>query len=96
MEDYFENFKETKLKLLKNKDMREHMKNTVEKALNCENPKYRYIKYKCVSCNEEYIHGFSCKSKFCIKCGKMYSINWAEKQSQNMLNVKLAILFLQY
>ena len=57
--------------------MREHMKNAVEKALNCGNPKYRYIKCKCVSCNEEYIHGFSCKSKFCIKCGKMYSINWA-------------------
>ena len=45
MEDYFENFKETKLKLLKNKDMREHIKNVVEKALNCGNPKYGYIKY---------------------------------------------------
>ena len=88
MEDYFENFKETKLKLLKNKDMREYIKNVVEKVLNCGNPKYGYIKYKCVSCNEEYIHGFSCKSKFCTKCGRMYSINWAEKQSQNMLNVK--------
>lgn len=88
LEDHFENFKETKLKLLKNKDMREHIKNVVEKALNCGNPKYGYIKYKCVNCNEEYIHGFSCKSKFCTKCGRMYSINWAEKQSQNMLNVK--------
>ena len=88
MEDYFENFKETKLKLLKNKDMREYIKNVVEKALNCGNPKYGNIKYKCISCNEEYIHGFSCKSKFCTKCGRMYSINWAEKQSQNMLNVK--------
>ena len=68
--------------------MRDHIKNVIEKALNCGNPKYGYIKYKCVSCNEEYIHGFSYKSKFCIKCGRMYSINWAEKQSQNMLNVK--------
>lgn len=59
LEDHFENFKETKLKLLKNKDMREQIKNVVEKALNCGNPKYGYTKYKCVSCNEEYIHGFS-------------------------------------
>ena len=88
LKENFEEFKETKLKLLKNKDMRDHIKNVIEKALNCGNPKYGYIKYKCVSCNEEYIHGFSCKSKFCTKCGRMYSINWAEKQSQNMLNVK--------
>ena len=46
LEDYFENFKETKLKLLKNKDMREYIKNVVEKALNCGNSKYGYIKYK--------------------------------------------------
>ncbi|WP_443081835.1 transposase zinc-binding domain-containing protein, partial [Terrisporobacter othiniensis] len=38
--------------------------------------------------DEEYIHGFSCKSKFCTKCGRMYSIKWAEKQADNMLNVK--------
>ena len=80
MEDYFENFKETKLKLLKNKDMREHIKNVVAKALNCGNPKYGYTKYKCVSCNKEYIHGFSCKGKFCTKYGRMYSIDCEEKQ----------------
>ena len=46
LEENFEEFKETKLKLLKNKDMREYIKNVVEKALNCGNPKYGYIKYK--------------------------------------------------
>ena len=62
LEENFEEFKETKLKLLKNKDTRDHIKNVIEKALNCGNPKYGYIKYKCVSCNEEYLHGFSSNS----------------------------------
>ncbi|WP_455544126.1 IS91 family transposase, partial [Intestinibacter sp.] len=88
LEDNFEKFKQIKLIKLKNKEMREHIKNVVEKALTCGNIDYGYVKYKCLECNEEYIHGLSCKSKFCTKCGRMYSINWAEKQSQNMLNVK--------
>ena len=83
LEDHFENFKETKLKLLKNKDMREHIKNVVEKALNCGNPKYRYIMYKCVSCNEEYIHGFSRNSftrwNASFRMSSLWSKIWIQK-----------------
>lgn len=88
LEDHFEEFKISKLTRLRNKEMREHIIGVVEKALTCGKIEYGYVKYKCLICNEEYIHGFSCKSKFCTKCGRMYSINWAEKQANNMLKVK--------
>ncbi|MFU2419121.1 transposase zinc-binding domain-containing protein, partial [Peptacetobacter sp. AB800] len=38
-------------------------------------------------CGEEYIQGFTCKSKFCTKCGRKYSMEWAEKQVENMIDV---------
>ena len=56
--------------------MREHIKNVVEKALNCGNPKYRYIKYKCVSCSEEYIYGLASLDEMpvleCPLCGAKF------------------------
>ena len=88
LEDHFEEFKISKLTKLRNKEMREHIIEVVKKALTCGKIEYGYVKYRCLICNEEYIHGFSCKSKFCTKCGRMYSINWAEKQANNMLKVK--------
>ena len=90
LENHFEKFKQYKLPSIKSKEMRQHIINVIEKALNCGNIEHGYIKYKCLNCNEEYIHGFSCtcKSKFCTKCGRMYSIKWAEKQADSMLNVK--------
>ena len=48
-----------------------------KKTLICGKIEYGYVKYRGLICNEEYIHGFSCKSKFCTKCGRMYSINGA-------------------
>ena len=57
------------------------------RTLNCGNIEKGYIKHKCIECNEEYIHGFACKSKFCSKCGRKYSLDWADKQINNMLNV---------
>ena len=88
LENHFEKFKQYKLPSIKSKEMRQHIINVIEKALNCGNIEHGYIKHKCLNCYEEYIHGFSCKSKFCTKCGRMYSIKWSEKQAENMLNVK--------
>ena len=80
LENHFEKFKEDKLPRIKSKEMRQHIINVIEKALNCGNIEHGYIKHKCLNCNEEYIHGFSCKSKFCTKCGRMYSIKWSDMQ----------------
>lgn len=47
--------------------MQEHIVNIVERALNCGNIEKGYFKHKSIECNEKYIHGFTCKSKFCSK-----------------------------
>ena len=63
LESHFEKFKEDKLPRIKSKEMRQHIINVIEKALNCGNIEHGYIKHKCLNCNEEYIHGFSEKVK---------------------------------
>ena len=60
LEDHFEEFKTSQLERLKNKEMREHITEVVEKSLICGKIEYGYVKYRCLICNEEYIHGFSC------------------------------------
>lgn len=70
-------------------DMRESVLEAVTKMLGCGDPKNGYIKYRCVSCEEETerVVGFSCKSRFCPRCGKRYVDEWVEKQVQTILNV---------
>ncbi len=86
LKNHFGEFREKKWHRVR-KEMREHIVDTVEKALNCGNMEKGYIKHKCIECNEAYIHGFTCKSKFCSKCGRKYSLEWSDKQVNNMLNV---------
>lgn len=86
LENHFEEFKKLKWHRVR-KEMRQHIKDIVERALDCGNIKKGYIKHKCLECKEEYIHGFTCKTKFCSKCGRMYSLKWSDKQVDNMLNV---------
>lgn len=70
-------------------DMQDSVAEAVEKMLGCGDPKNGYIKYRCVGCDEhpERIVGFSCKSRFCPRCGKRYVDEWVEKQVQTILNV---------
>ncbi len=86
LENHFEEFKKLKWHKVR-KEMREQIDKMVRKALDCGNIEKGYIKHKCLECNEEYIHGFTCKSKFCSKCGRQYSLEWSEKQVEKMLNV---------
>lgn len=86
LKNHFQEFREKKWNRVR-KEIRKHIINIVERTLNCENIEKWYIKHKCIECNEEYIHGFTCKSKFCSKCGRKYSLEWSDKQVDNMLNV---------
>jgi len=86
LKDNFEEFKKLKWNKVR-KEMREQIENVVRKALDCGNIEKGYIKYKCLKCNEEHVQGFTCKSKFCTKCGRKYSLEWSEKQVERMLNV---------
>ncbi len=86
LENHFEEFRKLKWHRVR-KEMRNHIIDIVERVLDCGNIAKGYIKHKCIECNEEYIHGFTCKTKFCSKCGRMYSLKWSDKQVENMLNV---------
>lgn len=69
------------------RNMREHIDNTVKKALQCGDIKKGFAEYVCPKCGASTKVGFTCKSKFCNKCGRLYTMKWAEKQEKNMLRV---------
>ena len=68
-------------------DLKESVIEQVEKALGCGDPKNGYTLYKCLDCGDEHIVGFSCKSRFCPRCGKKYVDNWVENQVDMILDV---------
>ncbi len=70
-----------------NRNMREHIEILVNKAIGCGDIKNGFAEYICEECGESTKVAFTCKSKFCNKCGRLYTLKWAEKQQQNMLRV---------
>lgn len=67
--------------------MREHIDEAVNKAIKCSDINYGFAEYKCAKCGESTKVPFTCKSKFCNRCGRLYTMKWAEKQRENMLRV---------
>ena len=43
---------------------------------------------KCDKCNTTKKIGFTCKSRFCTSCGKIYTDNWIDNMLGNLINVK--------
>jgi len=87
LNDHWEEFK---IKYLPDKvpaDMLDHVVDQVEKSMDCGNPENGYAKYKCLDCGEEHIVSFSCKSRFCSRCGKVYVDKWVDKQVDMILDV---------
>jgi hypothetical protein len=70
------------------KKIRKNVKNEVEKVLRCKDTDYGYIELKCYSCNTTKKIGFTCKSRFCTSCGKVYTDNWINSMLGNLINVK--------
>lgn len=69
---------------------REDIKETVEKAIKCGSRDLGYARYECLGCeggsNPVFV-GFTCKSRFCHKCGKKYTDDWSDKQQEMIFNV---------
>ncbi|AVX19296.1 IS91 family transposase [Carboxydocella thermautotrophica] len=70
-------------------DMRESVIEAVEKAIKCGDPKYGYAEYICTNCtgSEKKKVAFTCKSRFCNRCGKVYIEKWVEKQTERILEI---------
>lgn len=83
LEDHWSSF----LKIY-DKKIRPNVKVEVDKVLRCKDTRYGYIELKCESCNETKKVGFTCKSRFCTSCGKIYVDNWIESMLSKLINVR--------
>lgn len=69
---------------------RDDIKDTVQKAIRCGTSDLGYAKYECLGCvgdSKPKFVCFTCKSRFCHKCGKKYTDDWSEKQQEMIFNV---------
>ena len=88
LEDHWHGF----LKIYENK-IRSNVKKEVEKVLKCKDTKYGFIELKCDKCNTKKKIGFTCKSRFCTSCGKIYTDNWIDNMLGNLIIVTLIHTF---
>lgn len=70
------------------KKIRPNVKAEVDKVLRCKDTRYGYIELKCEKCNEIKKIGFTCKSRFCTSCGKIYVDKWIESMLSKLINVR--------
>lgn len=72
------------------KSYQEDIKETVNKAIRCSTTDLGYSRYECLGCegkpNPVFVC-FTCKSRFCHKCGKKYTDDWSDKQQEMIFNV---------
>lgn len=85
-EEHFEEFWEKNSERFP-KDEREHLKTEAVKMINCGAVKKGFVSYICLICMTILTIGFTCKSRFCSKCGKKYTSQWVEKQVKKIFNV---------
>lgn len=83
LEDHWHSFVK-----LYGKNIRPNVKSEVDKVLRCKDTKYGYIELKCKKCNETKKIGFTCKSRFCTSCGKIYVDNWIDSMLSKLINVR--------
>lgn len=85
--DHWDEFVRTNMHKIPN-DMADTVIESVEKMIRCGDPQYGYVKYMCLECgNHSKTIGFSCKSRFCNRCGKIYIENWVNKQVERIIDV---------
>jgi len=70
------------------KKIRKNVIKEVDKVLRCGDIKNGYIEMKCDKCNTIKKIGFTCKSRFCTSCGKIYVDNWVDNMIGNLFNVR--------
>ncbi|UTR14298.1 transposase [Salipaludibacillus sp. LMS25] len=72
------------------KDYQNDIYETVDKAMKCGSRDLGFAKYECLGCQGEtkpVFIGFTCKSRFCHKCGKKYTDEWSDKQEEMIFDV---------
>lgn len=59
---------------------------SIESMISCHNFDKGYLYYECPNCNEFYMVGFSCHSRFCASCGQKYKNQRTVKVSEKCLD----------
>jgi len=70
------------------KDLVRTVIEAVNKMLGCGDPENGFAEYRCVTCGKGRRKvPFTCKSKFCVKCGKVYVDKWVNKEVGAIIEV---------
>jgi len=69
-------------------EMQSSVMDAVNKMLICRTKQMGYAVYMCTNCSQhpEKIVFFTCKSRFCTSCGKVYVDNWVKKMTSEILD----------
>lgn len=84
--DHWDHFK----KVNKHKvptDLWDSVEESVSKMLSCGEIENGFARYVCPDCLKDKVVAFTCKSRFCNRCGKVYIDNWVEKTVGNIIDV---------
>lgn len=68
------------------KMIRDSVHKEVNRMLNCGLIENGFTVYRCDQCQSEVLVPFTCKSRFCTSCGKLYRDKWAEKLESRLIN----------
>lgn len=77
--DHWERFKESYPHLVT-----EDIEKNVQKMMECGLFENGYFVYVCTNCGEEKRIAFTCKSRFCLRCSKVYIDNWVNKMRETV------------
>jgi len=66
----------------------DNIESNVQKMMGCGLKENGYIEYWCVTpgCHHKKIIPFSCKSRFCLRCGRVYVEKWLLRMKQTIFN----------
>ncbi len=60
---------------------------SIFKFISCRDLNKGFVSFKCDKCNNTHKFPITCKSRLCPSCGYKYSQSWANKTSNNILNI---------
>ena len=66
--------------------LRETIIENINKFLECGDPEIGYTSFICLKCKTIHKTPFSCKSRFCSTCGRVYSESWAHNIANNLID----------
>ena len=68
-------------------NMRDIEVKEVEKMLLCQDPSKGFLTFGCLKCGTTKTIHFSCNSRICTRCGKIYADKWAESVANSLFDV---------